>query len=55
MLAALGFATLDELSKAAVPTAIADRRPLALPSPKTEAETLAALAPWPIGTVWSRR
>ena len=43
MLAALGYASLDELIDAAVPAAIREREPLALGAARSEAEALAAL------------
>jgi glycine dehydrogenase len=43
MLATLGFASLDELTDRAVPPAIRDRAPLALPAPCDESAALAEL------------
>ena len=43
MLAALGLTSLDELVDQAMPSGIRVERPLALPAPLTEAETLARL------------
>jgi glycine dehydrogenase len=43
MLAATGYATLDELSQAALPPGIGDPRPLGLPPALSEAEALAEL------------
>ena len=44
MLTALGFSTLDELSEAAVPRAIAWLADLDLPAPQSETEVLAEIA-----------
>jgi glycine dehydrogenase len=43
MLAAVGYASLDELTEAALPAGIADGRPLSLPAALTEDEALAEL------------
>ncbi len=43
MLAYVGYSTLDELSRAAVPASIADRGPLRLPGPASEREAIAEL------------
>jgi glycine dehydrogenase len=43
MLAELGFASLDDLTDAAVPAAIRSRAPLALPAPASETEVLGRL------------
>jgi len=43
MLAAVGYESLDELTAAALPAAIASDRPLDLPAPLSEAEALAEL------------